>query len=566
MRYVLAVLLSVTAALAQWPDPGGYRVLDSDTTAGPAFQWVDIVGTGTAIVLGDDDNSGPLALGFPFRFYGETHDSVYVCSNGWVSFTSSSHQFHHYPIPDTRDPNALAAPLWMDLDPAQGGAVYYLADTANCRFIVSWEGVPIHDSADCCTFQAVLDSSGDVLFQYNVLPLEMRVGGYDFTVGMEDDSGRVGYEYQYDNLHADTRLHDSLALRFYQVERDAAAVTIVRPVMFPLAGDSIVPLIEVWNAGTQPATFPVTLRIDPGYEQHVVLTDLPALADTLVPFPVWVPGEGEYWLSAFTSLAGDEFPSNDSARSRAEAAYTGQMYFDDGDADTWFLRNGSPSSDWAGAVKFSPPYAGYRLRRLMIGLLDSQPLARVLVCPDSGGAPKVSAPFFSAESVRANRSDMWLELSLDTAVSTGDDIWLVAFWPRRATGPAIGEDRDRPIDGRSYYGSPTVRWIAYAGGDLLMRLEIDGRTGIAEAGPSGTHRGIFAGPNPARGTISLAGETAEFRVFDVNGRLVRRLAAEQGRAAWDGRDETGNRVKAGAYFVRARIDASSRCVKVLLTQ
>ncbi len=81
-------------------------------------------------------------------------------------------------------------------------------------------------------------------------------------------------------------------------------------------------------------------------------------------------------------------------------------------------------------------------------------------------------------------------------------------------------------------------------------------------------------PNPFTGesltilTLPHAGRI-EVTVFDVAGHRVRRLAdgfREQGshRITWDGRDDRGRRVAAGAYFVRAVLGNEMRSRKLIL--
>ncbi len=557
---------------AQGPDRGGYRWIDSDTTGGPAFNWLDISGSGTRLALGDDDNLGPLGVGFGFDFYGQVRESVRVCSNGWLSFSSASHQFHHFPIPDTRDPNALLAPLWADLDPAQAGAVCFLADSAAGRFIVSWIGVPVHGTGDSCTFQVVLDTGGAALFQYLRVPQSVRLGPDSCSVGIENDSGLVGLEYFRDGQPEPSRLHDSLAVRFYRLQHDVGAEAVLRPAGQVFAGDSVEPLVSVWNTGLSPASFPVRLRIG-GYDEQVDVAGLPALADTLVRFPDWVPGPDTYAVELVTGLAGDEYPANDTLRAEVFGSYEGELRYDDGVADAWFLKNGAPTTDWAAAVRFSVPYGQFRLRGARVLVADTLPFGKVIVCPDSSGAPRLGSPYLLAESVAASQPQTWLEVPADVPVSSSDDLWLVAFWPRRAAGPVIGEDRSRPVDGRSYYGSPTVRWFSYSDGDLLARLRIDGRTGIGETAPS---RAVpfSVCPNPFRTktVVSMpatAPGLASITVLDVGGRVVRTLAVSPGRpvsgsVSWDGTDGAGRPLRAGTYIVCVKTATGPLLARVVL--
>jgi len=73
-------------------------------------------------------------------------------------------------------------------------------------------------------------------------------------------------------------------------------------------------------------------------------------------------------------------------------------------------------------------------------------------------------------------------------------------------------------------------------------------------------------PNPARASVRWAFALPqvtliEVDAFGVDGRHVRHIAnawhpAGRGEIAWDLRDDTGNRVAAGIYLVRARLGAS----------
>ena len=84
---------------------------------------------------------------------------------------------------------------------------------------------------------------------------------------------------------------------------------------------------------------------------------------------------------------------------------------------------------------------------------------------------------------------------------------------------------------------------------------------------------MSAWPNPFRASTTLsysveAGESADIGVFDLNGRLVKRLVDVQNvgthSAMWDGTDGTGARARAGVYFVRGRVGQRMVRTQVLM--
>jgi len=188
------------------PDGYGYYWTDSDEPGGPSYAWVEIDTLGTSHSLGDDDNQGPFPLGFTFGYYGVDYTGVRVCSNGFLSFTSTSTAYSNTTIPDSSEPNNTLAVFWDDLNPSSGGAVYTYADTANSRFIVEFAAVPRYGSTtDLETFQVILQADGTILYQYRTLA---NVTGC--TVGIENGDGTVGLQLV-DNA---SYLHDGLAVRF----------------------------------------------------------------------------------------------------------------------------------------------------------------------------------------------------------------------------------------------------------------------------------------------------------------------------------------------------------------
>ncbi|MBN2543612.1 T9SS type A sorting domain-containing protein [bacterium] len=176
----------------------------------PTYAWFDISGIGTAMGLADDGRAG-LALPFTFRFYGTDYESLWVCSNGWLSLGSDpgTNDYGNDPMPAGTIPTTIIAPFWDDFDPAEPGAeVYYYYDVANNRYIVQFDAVPHWHSptpTDPETFQCILldplfytslGNNGEILCHYNTVNDPSGC-----SIGLEDESQVYGYQYLYNGTY-----------------------------------------------------------------------------------------------------------------------------------------------------------------------------------------------------------------------------------------------------------------------------------------------------------------------------------------------------------------------------
>ena len=205
------------------PDGGGYSWSDSSDPAGPAIAFVDISSSGTALAFEDDDNSGPLSLGFTVSFYGESYTTVNVCSNGWLSFTSTETDYANQGIPSPDDVDALIAPMWDDFNPEDGGEVYYEAQAG--RFIVQWDAVPrYNEDGSACTFEAILHEDGCVEFQY----ADLSATTNSATVGIENASGSIGTQLVFSGDYLSSNmavLFERSATTWLSVSQSGGALT-----------------------------------------------------------------------------------------------------------------------------------------------------------------------------------------------------------------------------------------------------------------------------------------------------------------------------------------------------
>ncbi|MCA9782181.1 MAG: hypothetical protein H6678_02675 [Candidatus Delongbacteria bacterium] len=193
----------------------GYAWVNSLDPTGPEYLWEDISTTGTNLGITADDQTVAQALPFAFPFFGDSWSTAYVSSNGWVSFTTSAGgYFGNAPIPYTGYLENFIAPFWDDLFPPDGGAVYYLDDSANGRVIFQWHQIPhIGAASELYTFQLMLYSNGEIYFNYEDINTTGTYGVASATVGVQKLGGTQGLAANYDD--AGSQLANGITIEFF---------------------------------------------------------------------------------------------------------------------------------------------------------------------------------------------------------------------------------------------------------------------------------------------------------------------------------------------------------------
>ncbi len=92
------------------------------------YNWEDASG-GTCVGAEEDDSSGSVPIGFDFTFYGTSYATVYVSSNGYMSFSDTNLTDTSgpgsFPSGDSGDADVIA-PLWTDWNPeAKPRSIWY---------------------------------------------------------------------------------------------------------------------------------------------------------------------------------------------------------------------------------------------------------------------------------------------------------------------------------------------------------------------------------------------------------------------------------------------------------
>ncbi len=104
------------------------------------------------LVLGDDD-SQEVPLPFAFNFCGTLYTSVWVGSNGFVTFGQGNTDFSESAA-DLQSGPPRIAPLWDDLNPSAGGTVDAAEISGN--FVISWNNIPEFGTTNSNTFVLTL--------------------------------------------------------------------------------------------------------------------------------------------------------------------------------------------------------------------------------------------------------------------------------------------------------------------------------------------------------------------------------------------------------------------------
>lgn len=251
----------------------GYTWIDSDTEGGPSFIWEDISETGISILEGVDDAFEHIPLPFTFKYYGQTKNSIYISSNGILTFGEGTFNFSNDQIPTSWEPNDFIAPFWDDLHLFNDfSKIYYRASPQG--LIVQYDAVSKLVGRGSITFQVKILSNGRIYFYYkDVSSLEIS---NEATIGIENSTGTDGIQVVYNNDYI----------------KDNLAVLIIPPVPKFISGVSKV-------SGVVPVNQSIDIQIllsavelyDGVYNQNLMIeSNDPINSPVGVPFTLTVVG------------------------------------------------------------------------------------------------------------------------------------------------------------------------------------------------------------------------------------------------------------------------------------
>lgn len=326
----------VTGLFAGGPDAAGYTWLDSDD-GGPAYAWRSVAAPSLPLGSGNEARFH-VTLPYSFRFYGQTYSSMWVSTNGWVSFGADPgvNAPGNVSVPNGAAPNAAIYAFWDDLNlvPTDSGYLYceHFGTSPNCSTVVTWQNARIvgAPTLNQVTFQLILCENGRIVAQYKDCSVSdtLRNWGRSATVGIENENGTIGLQYLFNGAPIGNLLASQRAVEFRPPLNDVGVLSIDAPVGTVDSGQTYVPQAKVFNYSATAKTYYVRMTIGASYRESTLVTNHPAGTLTNVVLPNWTAGaRGSQVVLCTTKLADDNYPANDTLSSTVDVRV----------ADAWSL-------------------------------------------------------------------------------------------------------------------------------------------------------------------------------------------------------------------------------------
>ncbi len=155
----------------------GYTACAEPITALP----VDPAGS-TSISLSDDDSEA-ITPASPVMLYGESYSTIYVGSNGVLTFNGGDTDYTESLSEHFSSPRISA--LWDDLNPSAGGTVSW--KNTSDGVAITWQNVPEYSTSNNNTFQVVMHWDGTIHMSWLGLDLSDAIVGLSAGNGQDSD-------------------------------------------------------------------------------------------------------------------------------------------------------------------------------------------------------------------------------------------------------------------------------------------------------------------------------------------------------------------------------------------
>lgn len=322
--------IALTATVSAQTDQGGpdgfgyYFETNQDIGDTVTFSWIDPSGHPTLTDWHPNSDDGWTRIPLPFRLplYGDTLDSVNVCTNGFLEFPVTSTSYANQMLPAYSFPY-LVAPFWDDLSPAQSGSVRCYSDPDRLATIVTWLDVVRYNTTETLSAQAILHADGRIRFNILKAP-ECATSS---TIGIQGHAGSYDrfLQYVWNGTPPRHTPANGTSIVFFarRLAHDVGVAHRNTPDNWVPAGSQCPVSATFKNYGTTTETFPVSARLirtrypfDTVFSRGLTVTDLAPSDTTDCYFGDWLisPTRDSWYALFVTDLSTDPFRYNDTCR------------------------------------------------------------------------------------------------------------------------------------------------------------------------------------------------------------------------------------------------------------
>ena len=161
--------------------------------------YAPLTGTPINVSLTDDAVSTAKAIGFTFKFFGQNYTNFYICSNGYITFSSgqSATAVYGTTIPSVASPNNFIALAWNDLFPegvATAVSYFNTGVAPNRKLVVQYNTRHYGGVAYPFVVQAILSEGSNEIEIHTTTISDASAfdAGATTTQGVENAAGSAG--------------------------------------------------------------------------------------------------------------------------------------------------------------------------------------------------------------------------------------------------------------------------------------------------------------------------------------------------------------------------------------
>jgi hypothetical protein len=207
------------------------------------------IGGGINMNWHGDDNSWAYTLPFDFPFYGNYYETIYISSNGLITFLQPDASYSN--SIDALAQKLAMAPAWDDWDTNDPYDIYTWQNSTHVG--IRWYVAAHYDMSTVAYFEVILSSEGVIQFDY-----EYNNGVISATAGISNGAGHILAE----DL-TDLNSINTIVFAPFPGEHDVAVIGVEPSSSKVTAGEPVNVSVVAGNQGTFTENFTVTAYASP---------------------------------------------------------------------------------------------------------------------------------------------------------------------------------------------------------------------------------------------------------------------------------------------------------------